>query len=109
MFHVQFVNAKAKEEFMTLPTKLKAKMAHTIFLLENFGFNLGEPHSKKLQGDLFELRIKAQEGIARAIYAYEKNKTILILLVFVKTTQKTPERFLITAQQRLKDFQNEST
>ena len=106
MFSVQFINANAKEEFMALPSKLKAKMAHTIGLLEEFGNNLGEPHSKKLQSDLFELRVKAREGIARAIYAYEKNRAILILLVFVKTTQKTPKRFLKTAQQRLKDFQN---
>ena len=105
MFSVHFVNANAEAEFMALPAKLKAKMAHTILLLEEFG-TLGEPHSKKLQSDLFELRVKAREGIARAIYAYEKNRAILILLVFVKTTQKTPERFLKTAQQRLKDFQN---
>ena len=105
MFSVHFVNANAESEFLALPAKLKAKMAHTILLLEEFG-TLGEPHSKKLQGDLFELRVKSAEGIARAVYVYEKNRVILILAVFVKKTQKTPERVLKTALQRLKDFQN---
>lgn len=58
MFEVKFVNENANDEFLTLPTKLKAKMAHTILLLQNFG-KLGEPHSKKLQDELFELRVKA--------------------------------------------------
>lgn len=80
-------------------------MAQMILLLEKFGA-LGEPHTKKLQDELFELRIKAQEGIARAVYAYQKDRVILILVVFVKKSQKTPKAFIQTATQRLKEFAN---
>ncbi len=105
MFEVKFVNENANAEFLALPTRLKAKMAHTILLLQDFG-TLGEPHSKKLQDGLFELRVRAAEGIARAIYSYEKGRVILILAVFVKKSQKTPPNALKTAKQRLKDFKN---
>lgn len=105
MFEVKFVNENANDEFLALPTKLKAKMAQTILLLQNFG-KLGEPHSKKLQDELFELRVKAAEGIARAIYGYEKGKVVLILVIFVKKSQKTPANALQTAKQRLKEFKN---
>lgn len=105
MFIVKFVSEKSNDEFLALPTKLKAKMAQMILLLEKFG-KLGEPHTKKLQDELFELRIKAQEGIARAIYAYQKDRVILILVVFVKKSQKTPKTFLDKAKQRLEEFEN---
>lgn len=105
MFKVEFVNENANAEFLSLPVGLKAKMAHTILLLENFG-KLSEPHSKKLQDDLFELRVKAKEGIARGIYSYEKGKMILMLVFFVKKSQKTPKNTLQTAKQRLKEFKN---
>ena len=105
MFEVKFVNENANDEFLALPTRLKAKIAQTILLLQNFG-KLGEPHSKKLQDELFELRVKAVEGIARAIYSYEKGRVILILVVFIKKSQKTPTNALQTAKQRLREFKN---
>ena len=105
MFVVKFVSEQSNDEFLALPTKLRAKMAQMILLLESFG-RLGEPHTKKLQDELFELRIKAQEGIARAIYAHQKGRVILILVVFVKKSQKTPNTFLQIAKQRLQEFKN---
>ncbi|TQR53203.1 hypothetical protein DMC01_11690 [Campylobacter troglodytis] len=50
--------------------------------------------------------VKAAEGIARAIYSYEKDRIILILAVFVKKSQKTPINALQTAKQRLREFKN---
>lgn len=45
MFVVKFVSEKSNDEFLAPPTKLKAKMAQMILLLEKFG-KLGEPHTK---------------------------------------------------------------
>nr|WP_260953114.1 type II toxin-antitoxin system RelE/ParE family toxin [Campylobacter sp. RM16187] len=46
------------------------------------------------------------EGIARSIYCYEIGKRIIILLTFVKKTQKTPKSILNLAEQRLKEFKD---
>ena len=52
------------------------------------------------------MRIKPNEGIARGIYCYEIGKRIIILLTFVKKTQKTPKSILNLAEQRLKEFKD---
>lgn len=67
---------------------------------------MGEPHTKKLNSELFEVRSKAKDGIARAIYTYEKDKVILILIVFMKKSQKTPINILHIAKQRLREVRN---
>ena len=53
---------------------------------------------------LFELRIKAQEGIARVFYCTMINKEIWMLHSFIKKTQKTPLKELKIAHIRLKDI-----
>ena len=75
-------------------------------LLEARGNTLGEPYTKSLKDGLFEIRIKSDEGIARSIYCYEIGKKIIILLTFVKKTQKTPKSILNLSEQRLKEFKD---
>ena len=75
-------------------------------LLEARGNTMGEPYTKSLKDGLFEIRIKSDEGIARSIYCYEIGKKIIILLTFVKKTQKTPKSILNLAEQRLKEFKD---
>ena len=77
-------------------------------LLEARGNTLGEPYTKSLKDGLFEIRIKSDEGIARSIYCYEIGKKIIILLTFVKKTQKTPKSILNLAERRLKEFKDEN-
>lgn len=56
-----------------------------------FGWPLGLPLVKHLQGDLWEVRTSLATRIARVIFAVEGN-TIYLLHGFIKTTQKTPSR-----------------
>jgi phage-related protein len=44
-------------------------------------------------------------GIARAIYAPAVGKRVVIVHVFIKKTQKTPRREIITALKRAKEIQ----
>lgn len=105
MYKAEFVSEKANQEFMDLPKKLGAKTAQNIRLLTQHK-SIGEPLTKKLNEGLFELRTKAYEGISRAIFTYEKGQIILILLVFVKKSQKTPPSMIKKAYQRLKEYEN---
>ncbi|WP_299027047.1 type II toxin-antitoxin system RelE/ParE family toxin [uncultured Campylobacter sp.] len=75
-------------------------------LLEARGNTLGEPYTKSIKDGLFEIRIKSDEGIARSIYCYEIGKRIIILLTFVKKTQKIPKSILNLVEQRLKEFKD---
>jgi phage-related protein len=55
---------------------------------------------------LFELRLKAAEGIARVFYCTMIGKRIVMLHQFTKKTEKTPPRELATARRRLKEVKN---
>ena len=50
------------------PKKLQAKYLRVVDLIEEHGAQLGEPLTKQIDTGLFEIRIKAQEGIGRAFY-----------------------------------------
>jgi phage-related protein len=55
---------------------------------------------------LFELKPKSRSGIGRALYCYCHGNVITILHAFVKTSQKTPQRDLAIARQRLKQVKD---
>ena len=64
-----------------------------------FGWPLGLPLVRHLQGDLWEVRSSLGNRIARVIFAVEGN-TMYLLHGFIKTTQKTPTNDLELAQKR---------
>lgn len=76
-----------------------AKIIHLVDLLEIYGNNLSMPHSKRLEPELCELRVRGKEEI-RIIYGFV-GKTIYLLSGFKKQKQKTPKKEIETAKQRL--------
>ena len=99
---VETVSA-ADPEILALPAKLRARLIRLLEAVENVGLEaLREPHVRHLDGKLWELRVKAEEGIARGIYVTATGRRIVVLHVFVKKSRKTPRRALATARQRMK-------
>ena len=66
-----------------------------------FGWPLGLPLVRHLQGDLWEVRTSLDNRIARVIFAVE-SETMYLLHGFIKTTRKTPPRDLRLAEKRWK-------
>jgi phage-related protein len=60
-------------------------------------------------GGLFELRLKAAEGIARVFYCTMVDKKIVILHQFIKKTDKTPSKEVEIARRRMKEIKNAYT
>lgn len=60
------------------------------------GPDLGMPHTKAMGDGLFELRVKAEEGIARVFYCTVVNHEIVMLHAFIKKAQTTPKKELET-------------
>lgn len=88
------------------PQGLRAKYARTIDLIEEFGPQIGPPHTKSMGKGLFEIRVKAREGIGRAFFCYQLGNEIVILHSFIKKTQKTPKKELEIALRRLNEVQS---
>lgn len=74
--------------------------------MEIHGPDLGSPHTKAMGDGLFELRLKAAEGIARVFYCTMVNHRIVMLHQFIKKTDKTPARELDVARTRKMEIEN---
>ena len=52
--------------------------------------------------NLWELRVRAEGGIARGIYVTAAGRRVVVLHVFEKKSRKTPRRALATARERMR-------
>lgn len=91
------------KEIGALPSGLQARLVRLLEMVETVGLeHLREPHVKHLDGKLWELRVKASEGIARGLYVTLTGRRVIVLHVFVKKSQKTPQASLAIARERMK-------
>lgn len=79
----------------SLDAKEIAKAIRTIELLEEFGNDLGMPHSRYMSDGLLELRIRGTREV-RIFYCFHKKQAIL-LHACIKKTQKTLDKELARA------------
>jgi len=102
---VEALDARVEREIRSLPAGLQGRYLRLADMLQEHGPQaLGMPHVRHLEGRLWEMRLKAREGIARAVYVCVTGRHIVVLHTFVKKTEKTPRRALETARQRLKEM-----
>ena len=71
-----------------------------------FGWPIGMPVVRKIERDLWEVRIHITDGIARVLFTVIDDQMIL-LHGFVKKSQKMPANELKTTRERLKDLHHE--
>ena len=95
--------AAVDAEIEALPVALRARLVRLLEAVENVGLEaLRAPHVKHLEGKLWELRVRAEEGIARGIYVTATGRRVVVLHVFAKKSRKTPRRALDTARGRMR-------
>lgn len=68
-----------------------------------FGWPLGMPLVSHLTGDIWEVRIRLDNRIARVLFALE-GQTMVLLHGFIKKQQATPKPDLDLAKDRLKQL-----
>lgn len=85
---------------------MKARFVRIGELIEAAGLpNVREPHVKHLRGPLWEIRLRGKDGIARALYVTAQRQRVVVLRVFAKKTQKTPNSEIDLALQRMKELE----
>lgn len=95
----------AQEEILALPPGLGARMVRLLDMVSDYGLEqMREPHVKHLDGKLWELRVKAAEGIARGLYVTVTGRQVVVLHVFVKKSDKTPVRAIALARARMQEL-----
>jgi phage-related protein len=98
---------KAEEELDELPSDMKARFVHIAEMLEDLGPDrVGMPHVRHLEDELWEIRMRGRDGIARAIYFSAKTRRVVVVRVFIKKTEKTPRREIDLAHTRVQEFKD---
>ena len=102
-WQIAFYSDRVESEIHALPAGLVARFVRYAERMEFFGPDLGMPHTRPMGDGLFELRLKAAEGIARVFFCTVVARKIVVLHQFVKKTEKTPNRELRIARSRMKE------
>ena len=98
-----YFNDEAITEFLALSAGLQGKLFALFELLEEVGpFRIPPKRKKYLRNGIWELRVEAVEGTARALYI-TKAREIFVVLVFVKKTEHTPSQIMDLAEKRAKE------
>jgi len=104
---VTFYSEKVEADTLALPAGILASFLRITELIEEFGPNLGRPHTAPLSNGLFEIRAKGREGIARSVFCTVKGEEVVVLITVVKKGNKIPKRHMNTAQKRMKEIQDD--
>jgi phage-related protein len=101
---VEFLDETVEAQLNALPEDIRARFLRIARLIASEGLpKIREPYVKHLDGPLWEMRMKGRDGIARAVYVTATGERVVVVHVFVKTTQKTPRREIKTALRRARE------
>ncbi|MDP2325244.1 MAG: type II toxin-antitoxin system RelE/ParE family toxin [Gammaproteobacteria bacterium] len=100
---VTFYSPALEEEILQLPAGFVARFLRYAERMEIYGPDLGMPHTRAMGRGLFELRLKAAEGIARVFYCTVVDRRIVMLHQFTKKSEKTPRKELEIARRRMEE------
>ena len=106
---ITYYSESLQNEILDLPAGFLARFLRYADRMELYGPDLGMPHTRAMGEGLFELRLKAVEGIARVFYCTMIGKRIVMLHQFIKKTDKTPPKEISIARRRLKEIKNAYT
>jgi phage-related protein len=102
---VETLNETVDQEVEALPADMRARLARIAKLIEDKGLeHVGEPHVKHLQGRLWKMRLSGRSGISRALYVTSVGRRVVIVRVFIKKTEQTPQREIDLALARAKSL-----
>ncbi len=102
---VETLNRVVDAELEAISADMRARFVYISRLIEDFGLEqVREPHVKHLRGSLWEMRMKGKDGISRALYVTAVGRRVVVVRVFIKTTQRTPNEEIELAFRRAKEI-----
>ena len=103
-WRVEYLDGGVKAAIEALPGDIRARFERIVNLIQTHGLErMREPYLRHLEGEVWEMRMKGNDGIARAAYVTATGHRVVVVHVFVKKTRKTPRREIETALRRAKE------
>jgi phage-related protein len=106
---ITYYSESMQQEILAMPAGFLGRYLRYSDRMEAFGPDLGMPHARAIGEGLFELRLKAEEGIARVFSCTMVGEKLVMLHQFRKKTDKTPLRERETARRRMREGANAHT
>jgi phage-related protein len=101
---VELLDDRVRQELEALPTDMRARFRRIVELVQGYGLEqVREPHVRHVQGPLWEMRMRGTDGISRAIYVTARGRRVIVVRIFIKKTDKTPQREIRIALKRSKE------
>ncbi len=89
---------QAEHEFKNLTSEQQQLLKDDYDLIEKEG--LERVSTKKIETDMYEIRTSN----LRSLYTYQDGMLIIVVTIFIKTTNKTPEWAKKAARKRIKNL-----
>jgi phage-related protein len=103
-WRVEFLDDRIRAALEALPPDIQARFLRITRLIAAEGIQkIREPYVKHLEGPIWEMRMKGRDGIARAAYVTASRRRVVVVHIFSKKTEKTPQREIEMALKRAKD------
>ena len=96
-------NNEPVRQWLQLLTSRNKKLIGEDIKTVQFGWPLGMPLVRHIDGEIWEVRSRLSEGIARILFILDDNAMVLIH-GFIKKQQKIPKPDLDLAKQRVKQL-----
>jgi phage-related protein len=94
----------ARVEADAQPVDIRARLERfRTLIIEHGPDKLPPKAAKHLRAELWELRLKGKDTIARAFYITRTGQRLIIVRIFTKKTQKTPPREIKLALSRAEE------
>lgn len=94
----------AEEWLRDQRARVQARFAHIFELLEEYGTNVRGPYVAHVRGKIWEVRVEHDKVQRRLLYFPAPGRRFVMLHGFTKKTQKTPQKEIEVAEQRMKDY-----
>ena len=105
-WEIKYHDAQMQAAVLALPPGILARYLHCTDRMAAYGPDLGMPHTRAMSAGLFELRLKSREGIGRVFFCALVGRKIVMLHQFMKKTDKTPQKELVLARKRMKEWKD---
>ena len=101
-FKTEINNEPVRDWLQLLSGKDKKRIGEDIKTVQ-FGWPLGMPLVRHIEGAIWEIRCRVSGGIARILFVLDGN-TMVLIHGFIKKQQKTPKTDLDLAKNRTKQL-----
>ena len=100
-------NEPVKEFILNQSDGAIGEILHVFDLLYRFNLSLGKPYVEKVEGRIWELRIKHSSDFYRILYFTFSGKKFILLHALVKKSDKLPTRDIQLAIKRMNEYESQ--